>query len=311
LQNIIAVNRGREMVLYSEEGTLRPTPPFDFAKSLDFLGRFPPMRDDQIVSELSMTKAVRVGGRAIVFQLKPTGTIKMPGLKYALFADHPLSRGLTEVVIDRITFFLSLSDDLDQFYRTAINDSNFAPVLQKLYGLHQVKFLTPFESACWAVLSQRNQLNAARKAKQALLERFGTSLEVNGQIYRAFPEPGQLAEASNELKALIKHERREEYLGHVIKAFNEVDERFLRTAEYDKVEDWLKNIRGIGDFSSRLILLRGLGRMEKLAVEKRLIAATGKIYGKPMTTQRLHVIAEKYGRWKGYWAYYLRTAAGP
>ena len=300
------------MGLYSEEGSLRPTPPFDFAKSLDFLGIFPPMREDQTVSELLMTKAVRVGGRAIVFQLKPTGTIKMPGLKYTLFADHPFSRGLTEVVIDRISFFLSLSDDLEQFYRIAINDSNFAPVLQKLYGLHQVKFFTPFECACWAVLSQRNQLNAARNAKQALLERFGTSLEVNGHVYRAFPEPGQLAEASKEeLKALIKHERREEYLGHVIKAFNEVDERFLRTADYDRVEEWLKNIRGIGDFSSRLILLRGLGRMEKLALEKRLIAATGRVYGKPMSVQRFHVIAEKYGRWKGYWAYYLRTAAGP
>ena len=297
------------MVLYSEEGSLRPTPPFDFAKSLDFLGMFPPMREDQTVSEHSMTKAVRVGGRAIVFQLKPTGTTKMPGLKYTLFADHPFSRGLTEVVIDRISFFLSLSDDLDQFYRVAINDSNFAPILQKLYGLHQVKFFTPFECACWAVLSQRNQLNAARKAKKALLERFGTSLEVNGSLYRAFPEPGQLADASKEqLKGLIKHERREEYLGNVIRAFNEIDERFLRTTDYDKVEEWLKNIKGIGEWSARLILLRGLGRMEKLAVEKRLIAAAARVYGKPMTEQRLHVIAEKYGRWKGYWAYYLRTA---
>src|SRR5206468_6429718 len=104
-------------------------------------------------------------------------------------------------------------------------------------------FLTPFECACWAVLSLRNQLSAARKAKQALLERFGTGLEVNGHVYRAFPEHGQLAEASKEeLKALLKHERREEYLGQVIKAFNEVDERFMRTADYDKVEEWLKNI---------------------------------------------------------------------
>jgi DNA-3-methyladenine glycosylase II len=300
------------MGLYSEEGSLRPTPPFDFAKSLDFLRMFPPMREDQIVSEMSMTKAIRVGGRAIVFQLSPTGTIKMPGLRYTLFAEHPFSRGLTDVVIDRISFFLSLSDDLDQFYRIAINDSNFAPTLQRLYGLHQVKFLTPFECACWAVLSQRNQLSAAQKAKQALLERFGTSLEVNGHPYRSFPEPGQLREApKHELKALLKHERREEYLGEVIKAFNDVDERFLRTAEYDKVEEWLKNIRGIGEFSAKLILLRGLGRMEKLIVEKRLIAAAAKVYGRPMTTQRLHVIAEKYGHWKGYWAYYLRTAAGP
>src|SRR3989442_6821656 len=110
------------MGLYSEEGSLRPTPPFDFAKSLDFLGMFPPMREDQTISEMSMTKAVRVGGRAIVFQLKPTGTIKMPRLKYTLFADHPFSRGLTEVLIDRIWFFLCHPDDLDQFYRIAIND---------------------------------------------------------------------------------------------------------------------------------------------------------------------------------------------
>ena len=301
-----------ERGLYSEEGSLRPTPPLDFAKSLDFLGMCPPMQEDQTVSELSLTKAIRVGGRTIVFRLKPTGTIKMPALRYTLFSDHSFSHGLTDGIVDRISFFLSLNDDLNQFYRIAINDPNFAPVLQELYGLHQVKFLTPFECACWAVLSQRNQLNAARMAKQALLERFGTSLEVNGRVYSAFPEPGQLAEASDEdLKEIIRHERREDYLAHIIKAFNEVDERFLRTGAYDRVEDWLKNIRGIGEFSSRLIMLRGLGRMDKLAVEKRLIAAAGRVYGKPMKEQRLHVIAEKYGRAKGYWAYYLRTATGP
>jgi DNA-3-methyladenine glycosylase II len=299
-----------ERSLYSEEGSLRPTPPFDFAKSMDFLGMFPPMQEDQTMSEVSLTKAIRVGGRTIVFQLKPTGTIKMPALRYTLFSDHSFSHGLTDVILDRISFFLSLNDDLDQFYRIAINDTNFAPILQKLYGLHQVKFLTPFESACWAVLSQRNQLNAARKAKQALLEKYGTSLEVNGHVHKAFPEPGQLAEAStDDLKQLIGHERREDYLAHVTKAFTEVDERFLRTGEYDRVEDWLKNIRGIGEFSSRLIMLRGLGRMDKLAIEKRLIAAAARVYGRPMKEQRLHVIAERYGRWKGYWAYYLRTAA--
>lgn len=269
------------------------------------------MQEEQTVSNLSMTKAIRVGGRTIVFQLRPTGTIKMPGLKYALFGENPFSRGLTDLVTDRISFFLSLSDDLDQFYRIAINDSSFAPLLQKLYGLHQVKFLTPFECACWAVLSQRNQLSAARKTKEALLERFGTSLGVKGDVYRAFPEPGQLADASRtELKFLIKPERREEFLGNVIKAFNDVDERFLRTAGYDKVEEWLKNIKGIGEWSARLILLRGLGRMEKLSVEKRLIFAAARAYGKPMTEQRLQVIAEKYGKWKGYWAYYLRSS-GP
>src|SRR5207245_8961345 len=113
--------------------------------------------------------------------------------------------------------------------------------LQELHGLHQVKVLTRSESACWAVLLQRNQLNAARKAKQALLERFGTSLEVNGHSYRAFPEPGQLGEAAKqELKTLLRHERRAEHLGEVIKDVTHFAQRFLRAAETEKLEEWVK-----------------------------------------------------------------------
>src|SRR5260370_38585988 len=101
------------MALYSEEGSLRPTPPFDFAKSLDFLGMFPPMREDQTVSELSMTKAVGVGVRAIRLQLKRPGKRKMPGLNHTLCPDHSLSRGRRAVGSDRIYFFFSRSDDRD------------------------------------------------------------------------------------------------------------------------------------------------------------------------------------------------------
>jgi hypothetical protein len=42
---------------YSEEGFLNPKSPFDFSKSLDFLRDFPPMRDDQKIDELSLTRA--------------------------------------------------------------------------------------------------------------------------------------------------------------------------------------------------------------------------------------------------------------
>src|SRR5206468_12866103 len=106
-----------ERGLHSEEGSLRPTPPFDFANSLDFLGMFPPMQEDQTVSEGSLTKAIPVGGRTIVFRLKPTGRSKMTALKYTLFSDYPFSYGLTDVILDRISLFLSLNDDVDLLYR--------------------------------------------------------------------------------------------------------------------------------------------------------------------------------------------------
>lgn len=270
------------------------------------------MRDDQKIDELSLTRAVCIGGQTVVFSVRSTGLIKSPRLKYTLNSERSLTTGVRDAVVDRIGFFLSLEDDLEQFYRIGYGDVDFAPVLQRLYGLHQVKFLTPFESACWAVLSQRYPAAAAQRTKQAITERFGTSLEMNGQKHAAFPEPYRLASANQRhLLAIVRNERRTQFLSGVAKAFTETDERFLRTAKYDQVEKWLSQIPGIGEWSSKLILLRGLGRMEKIAVEKRLLKAASNVYGRgrTLTQSVLDQMAEKYGPWKGYWAYYLRTAA--
>jgi len=270
------------------------------------------MRDDQKIDELSLTMAVCIGGQTVVINVRSTGTIKSPRLKYTLSSDRSLPQGIRDAVADRIEFFLSLIDDLEQFYRIGYGDVDFAPVLQRLYGLHQVKFLTPFESACWAVLSQRYPAAAAQRTKQAITEKFGTNLEMNGQRYLAFPEPYRLASANEQdLLGIVRNQRRTKFLSGVAKAFAETDERFLRTAKYAQVEAWLSQIQGIGDWSSKLILLRGLGRMEKIAVEKRLLKAASSVYGRgrTLTQSVLDQMAEKYGPWKGYWAYYLRTAA--
>ncbi len=270
------------------------------------------MLDDQKIEELSLTRAVCVGGQTVVFKVRSTGLIKNPRLKYVLVSDRTLSSGIRDAVADRIGFFLSLSDDLEQFYRIGYGDVDFAPVLQKYYGLHHVKFITPFECASWAVLSQRYPMSAAQKVKQAITEKFGTGLEVEGHVYRAFPEPAKLAQVGeDELLPLVLNQRRAEFLLGVAKAFSDTDERFLRTAKYDEVEEWLGKIRGIGEWSSKLVMLRGLGRMEKLAVEPRLLKVASAVYGhgKPIAEARLQQIAEKYGPWKGYWAYYLRASS--
>lgn len=298
--------------LSSEEGFLSPKSPFDFSKSLDFLTEFPPMREDHLIDAQSLTRALSFGGQAVVFRIRSTGLIKSPRLKYTLYSERPLSSGIRNAVIDRISFFLSLSDDLEQFYRIGYGDVDFAPLLQKYYGLHHVKFTTPFECASWAVLSQRYPIGAAQKVKQAIMEKFGTSLEVDHRAQRGFPEASRLVQASaEELMPLVRNRRRVEFLMGVAKAFSEIDDHFLRTAKYDEVENWLSQINGIGEWSSKLIMLRGLGRMEKLAVENRLLKAASTVYGRgsPLAQARFDQIAERYGPWKGYWAYYLRASS--
>jgi DNA-3-methyladenine glycosylase II len=112
----------------------------------------------------------------------------------------------------------------------------------------------------------------------------------------------------------VPNKKKSNYILGVAEAFCEVDEQWLRTAPYEKVHEWLTDIKGIGVWSANFIMIRGLGRMEELSnIEPQLAFDVARIYGKKeeeqITNEEVCQIAEKYGKWKGYWAYYLRIYA--
>src|SRR5258708_5545157 len=134
---------------------LTPTPPFDFAHTLRFIGHFPATFGQQQLSEQTFTKAFMVKGETAVVEVRSNGTVDEPSLTYALHSAQSASAELKTVVADRVCFYLSLADDLRPFYELAKSDPVFAPIVERLYGFHQVKFPSPFENAVWAILSQR------------------------------------------------------------------------------------------------------------------------------------------------------------
>ncbi len=127
--------------LHITTGTLAPCPPFDFAKTLAFLTDFTPTADEQALTPVSITKALTLNGRAVAFEVRNAGTLKEPVVAYTLHSEHPLSEAEHSIITNRIRFFLSLDDDLQPFYDIARTDSAFAPVIERLYGLHQPKIL--------------------------------------------------------------------------------------------------------------------------------------------------------------------------
>jgi DNA-3-methyladenine glycosylase II len=129
------------------QGTLTPKAPFDFDKTLEFFGHFRPAMGEQKMHDGTLTKAVSINGQIVVFRVQSIGTVDAPELAYILYRDSIISGELHEAVRNRISFFLSLEDDLQAFYALAQEDSAFEPVMQELYGYHQVKFLSPFENA--------------------------------------------------------------------------------------------------------------------------------------------------------------------
>jgi DNA-3-methyladenine glycosylase II len=292
---------------------LKPIAPFAFSKSLEFLSDFSPMKNEQEVKSGTFAKAVQVKGRTVAFEVSDKGTIEKPKLEFTAYSEVTFNDEIKELIADRISFFLSLQDNLKEFYEIAQRDEYIQPAIKQFYGHKQVKFLTPFEIACWAVLAQRIPMNVARKMKENIVKKLGGQIRVKGVEFHSFPEPSDLTAASTELPELVPNKRKVEYLSAVAQAFCNVDEQWLRTAPHDKVQNWLTDIKGIGDWSANFVLIRGLGRMEELSnIEPQLALDVARIYkgrDEPMSNEDVCRIADKYGKWKGYWAYYLRIYA--
>jgi DNA-3-methyladenine glycosylase II len=221
-----------------------------------------------------------------------------------------------ETLLGRIGDWLGAEDDLGPFYALAEADPPFRAVVQRLYGYHQVRFFTPFENACWAILGQRTPISAARSAKRRLSERYGGTIEVEGQSLLAFPEPDDLAVATSaEIAALMGSERKADRLLAIARAFAATDPVSLRTMPTDEVGLWLQALPGIGPWSVSFILLRGFGRPDAPlplgtteTFDRELLKAGRAVYGPDLTARDLEALAKRYGPHRGSWGHYLRIA---
>jgi DNA-3-methyladenine glycosylase II len=296
------------MALFTVTQYLQPLPPFDFSQSLAFLGMFTPTKNDQTLTGQLLTRAFMIDRQVVACQVTFMGTIDEPKLCCTLLSEQSITNSVQQAAFEWVALYLSLDDDLRPFYAIAESDPCFTPILRQLYGLHQVRFPTPFENACWAILTQRTPMPAAQMMKQSLIERFGGSMVIGNHRYDAFPSADSMASASEtELEALLNNHRKAEYICAASRAFSQFDEPSLRTGDYDTVEKSLLAIKGIGPWSASFVMLRGLGRMERIPLgEGRLNEVFARVYG-PLA--KIEAVAAQYGQYQGYWAHYLRASA--
>lgn len=294
--------------MLTHSALLTPRQPFRFATTLDALSWFVPLRGSQLLEQHAMTRALAYNGQALVWRLEEQE--EQPGLTCTLFSESPLETSLIDATLEHISFFLSLDDDLTALYAAAQDDAPFQKVVEQLYGYHQLKFPSAFESACWAVLTQRNTGNNSRSMMDALTRSLGPALEVAGQRYQAFPEPEAVAKLEvAALAQLLGHGPKAAFLSAVAEAFSRVDERWLRAIPSAEAERWLRAIHGIGSWSAHFILIRGLGKMEGLPHgDTKLLDSASKVYERTLSWPELESLSERYADLRGYWSHYIRMA---
>jgi DNA-3-methyladenine glycosylase II len=209
-------------------------------------------------------------------------------------------------VTDRLSFRLGLGDDVAAFYALAADDPPFQRVVERLHGYHQVKFPSPLELLCWAILGQRAPLPVARRMKQAIVARAANGIVVDGRELWAFPDLEQLLELTqDELAGLIANRRKAAYLHGAFRHWQEIDEAFLRSGDREQVRQRLLEIPGVGRWSSTFLMVRGLGRTETIGPAREGRLAAGRV-GRTLTDAQFVELAGRY-EGQGYWGHYLRV----
>jgi DNA-3-methyladenine glycosylase II len=302
----VGVDRPRVAVRHT--GEIACVAPFDLRFSLAFLREFAPTLGEQGIERGVLTKAMVVSGHPLglrLFQPRGPDSAPVPKLRVALASDRPIDGATASAAMDRVAFVLGATEDLAPFYAIAREDGEFAAVAQRLRGFHHVKFSTPFEAACWAVLNQRTAMIRARRMKDALVRELGATIDLDDG-YRAFPEPQDVVDCGKaRLAAVLGSERKAKALFAVSRAFAEVRDDFLRHGPHDDVKGWLERIHGVGEFTAGFVLFRGLGRLERLPETRAFAAAARAIYGRSLSPDDVASFAAKYGPWGGHWMLYV------
>jgi DNA-3-methyladenine glycosylase II len=180
-----------------------------------------------------------------------------------------------------------------------------------LPGLRPVCFTSPYETAAWAVISQRISMRQAAGIKERLIAEYGEPVRVGGAEVRCFPVPERLIRLDS-FPGLSKEKVGR--LRGVAKAALEglLDADRLRALGHEAGPASLLAIAGIGPFWSQGIYLRGCGIADVYPAEPLSIAALGHVHGlgdRPdaATVERL---TEPYRPFRMWVSFLLRVSAG-
>lgn len=285
--------------------TLTPRGPFSLAASTRFLEGFAPAGafhgdgDGDGDRPLRLAFAVEGDWRTAGARVTQDGDT----LRAEVFGDADL-----EAVKCQLARLLSVDVDGTAFPEVARRDRVVATLQNRYPGLRPVGFWSPYESACWAILSHRIRIVQAAKLKQRLAAEHGEQIDVGGERIAAFPGPRVLRDLPPVARI---PERKLDWLHHVADAalYGRLDGAHLRSLSPDAALAQLRELPGIGPFSAELILVRGASAPDVFPTqERRLHDEMTRAYDlKEPSVAQLGGIAENWRPFRTWVALLLRT----
>jgi DNA-3-methyladenine glycosylase II len=281
--------------------TITPRGPFDLARSIAFLEGWSAAEQPP-------------GQSALRFAFCPDHDWVPVGVTVTAEGSdvHVTTTALaTEALGEQVARILSLDVDATELADLADQDPVVAGLLRSVPGSRPVCFWTPWEAACWAVLSQRTSRRTASILKQRITRSHGTEITIDGEAHFAFPSPSAVLESPglpgvNPVKLEWIHGLAAAALAGTLTA------ETLRARAPDDALALLRGLPGIGPFSASLVLIRGAGEPDAFTTsEPRLLQAVRTAYRLPDTTANSAYarLAEEWRPFRSWVAFWLRSAS--
>ncbi|WP_051900631.1 DNA-3-methyladenine glycosylase family protein [Streptomyces aureus] len=205
--------------------------------------------------------------------------------------------GDLDAAAEQVRRFLALDVDARGWPGVGDRDPVIGRIQARRPGLRPCGFHSPYEAACWAVLTQRTGMPAARRMREDLICEYGTG--------GAFPAPAALLRLDAELPW-----RKTEYLHSVARAALDgvLDGARLRSLEPREAMHQVRQAKGLGAFAAELVVVRGANHPDVLPTqEPRLAAEIAEQYG---TERELTEISQAWRPLRTWAALHLRVLRG-
>lgn len=299
--------------IYSMELMISPKPPFDFGLSATIFAEGG--RQIRRYADGRYWQVIRVNNKPILITISSLGTVEKPELLVELKSSREISDDDETRAEETINSLFNLRLELSQFYEEIKNDDIISGIARRLRGLKSPTTETVFEALIDSIIEQQIALNVAHSIEVKIVKTFGNTLDINGDIYYAFPTPQALASTTIEqIRKCGLSQRKSEYITSISKlvADKKLDlDRLKLIDDTKEIIRELDEVRGIGVWTAELTMLRGMHRLEVIPADDLGVRRCISHYyynDRKISARETRMIAEKWGRWKGLARFYIIVA---
>ena len=252
-------------------------------------------------------------GKLVLVSVKDIGTIEKPKLEISVESNLEISNKEVKEVTQKVSRIFILDQDLRVFYSLAKEDAVLKQVIHDFYGMRGYTEPTVFETMVICIIEQQLNLGVSKKIRELLIKNFGEKLEINNQIYYAFPSPETLSMANiGQLRKCRLSENKASCIKKISESVikGDFDPEELEKLSNEEIKKKLMNFKGIGRWTAEYILVRGLGRNVIPADDLALRKAISEFYfnGKKLSEQEIRKFAQRWGNHLGITSFYLLCA---